>query len=294
MTTPLAAKLDFVLKALSMSRGRLAAELGVDKSAAGRWVSGTATPSAHNMTQLTALVAQRVAGFTSLDWERDLEGLAEVIGVTPPAARATAAAHPLLAIPLLEEAQATARLRGKAYEGFYRSTRPYAQQPGSFIHDCAMIRFDENGALRLSMNAAGVRIEGQGLLLQNQLFIVAAEMTSGAFVFATMNGVSTVQAGVLDGLLLFCALDPGRTPTASAAIFERVGDLDGDRAADDARFEAYAAKLSGVATADSAPEAIRTHLVRDLGPQALAAGGDWLLQAPLVRSLSRGLTPRAR
>src|ERR1700748_3546532 len=122
MTTPLAAKLDFVLKALSMSRGRLAAELGVDKSAAGRWVSGAAAPSAHNLTQLTALVSQRAPGFTVLDWDRDLDGIAEVLGVSPPGAnRAGEAARPTISVPLLEEAQLTARLRGAAYQGYYRS-----------------------------------------------------------------------------------------------------------------------------------------------------------------------------
>ena len=71
-----APKLNFVLKALSMSRARLASELGVDKSAVGRWASGAATPSAHNLAQLTGLVSGKVKGFTSLDWDRDLASLA--------------------------------------------------------------------------------------------------------------------------------------------------------------------------------------------------------------------------
>jgi transcriptional regulator with XRE-family HTH domain len=293
MTTTLAVKLDFVLKALSMSRARLAAEMGVDKSAAGRWVSGTAAPSAHNLSQLTALVAQRAPGFTGLDWERDLDGLAEVLGVSPPGAPRKAEAElPTLSIPLLAESRVTAGRRGRAYEGFYRSTRPYAQRPGQFIHDYSMMRMEDDGAMSLAMDASGVRIEGQVLLLQNQLFIVAAEMTSGAFVFGTLNGVSTVQAGVLDGLILFCALDPGRTPTATAVIIERVEDLSGDPEADDARLDALG-QLSGVATEESAPAVVRAHLVRDLGPEQIPTGGDWLLQAPLVRSLSRGLTPKA-
>ena len=79
--TPFSKKLDLVLKALSMSRGRLAAELGVDKSLVGRWASGTVTPSAHNLENLTRLVAQRRAGFTMLDWDRSLDGLAQVFGV---------------------------------------------------------------------------------------------------------------------------------------------------------------------------------------------------------------------
>jgi transcriptional regulator with XRE-family HTH domain len=204
MTTTLAAKLDFVLKALSMSRGRLAAELGVDKSAAGRWVTGAALPSAHNMSQLTSLVAQRIPGFTSLDWERDVEGLAGVLGVSPRGkAPPTETAHPSLSIPLLAEAQAMARLRGQAYEGFYRSTRPFGQHPGVFLHDYTIIRFEPDGSLHMGMNALGVRVEGKVLLLHNQLFIVATEMTSAAFVFAIVNGVSSVQAGTLDGLIMY-------------------------------------------------------------------------------------------
>ena len=293
MISPLAEKLTFVVKALSMSRGRLAAELGVDKSAVGRWISGSAAPSAHNMSQLTGLVAARVPGFTSLDWERDLAGLAEAIGVAAPGQPrgGPAGSVTALAIPLLEESQVMLRLRGGAYEGFYRTTRPYAQQPGQFLHDYVMIRAEPGGGfLRLLMSANGVLVEGQVMLLQNQLFFAGAELTSGAFVFGIFNGVSTVQAGVIDGLILFCALDPGRTPTAAAMILDRLGDLSGDREADDARFAELGLRPP-LATEETAPAAIRQHLVRDLGPAQLAAGGDWLLRMPLVRSLSRGLPP---
>ena len=54
--TPFAAKLDLVLRALSLSRGRLAAALGVDKSLVGRWTSGAVTPSDHNLSRLTQFV----------------------------------------------------------------------------------------------------------------------------------------------------------------------------------------------------------------------------------------------
>jgi hypothetical protein len=293
MTSSLAAKLDFVLKALSMSRGRLAAELGVDKSAVGRWVSGTATPSAHNLSSLTALVSRRAPGFTGLDWERDLDGLAEAIGVAAPGRPRAAPGPPTLSIPLLEESLAGARLRGRAYEGFYRTTRPYAQQPGQFIHDCARVRMEPDGFPELIMNAGGVMVQGKVLPLQNQLFFVGAELVSAAFVFAIFNGVSTLQAGMIDGLILFCALDPGRTPTATPAVFERIGDLSGDRDADDAKFRELAKQVCGLASETSAPERMRRHLARDVGPAQLAQEGDWLLRLPLVRSWARGLTPLA-
>jgi hypothetical protein len=285
-SSPLAPKLDFVLKVLSMSRGRLASELGVDKSAVGRWVTGVTAPSAHNLDQLTALVGSRVEGFTSLDWEKDLDGLAEALGVGRREARAEAGDG--LPATLVEQSLLTTRLRGSAYEGLFRSTRPYAQHPGLFVHDAVMIRPGEGGHLQFEMIAAGVQVVGRVMLLQNQLFCIAGELTSGAFVFAILNGVSTVQAGVLDGLLLFCSLDPGRTPTATAAVYERVGDLTGRRAEDDARFAALGEEPA-VAPEGSVPRAIRDHLLREIGPGQVAAGGDLLLQAPLIRSLARGL-----
>jgi hypothetical protein len=287
-SSPLAPKLEFVLKALSMSRGRLAVQLGVDKSAVGRWVTGTTAPSNHNLAQLTALVCSRVEGFTSLDWDKDLDGLAEALGV----ARGPAKARTGDGLPpdLVEQSLLTARLRGRAYEGIFRSTRPYAQHPGLFVHDACMIRPGAEGHLEYQMSAAGVVVSGRVMLLQNQLFCFGGELTSGSFAFAILNGVSTVQAGALDGLLLYCALDPGRTPTATAAIYERVANLTGQRDEDDARFTAVGAGPS-VSTADAVPPAIRDHLVRNIGPDQLPAGGDWLLQAPLLRSLARGLGP---
>src|SRR5215218_7148123 len=89
------AKLDLALKALSMSRGRLAADLGVDKSLVGRWASGAVSPSEHSLSLLTQLIASKRPGFTMLDWDRELEALAGVFGVEVAAhAEAVAPAGP--------------------------------------------------------------------------------------------------------------------------------------------------------------------------------------------------------
>ena len=80
MSETFAKKLELVLKVLSMSRSRLAADLGVDKSVVGRWVSGAVQPSAHNLSLLSALIAERIPGFTALDWDRSLEAFAELLG----------------------------------------------------------------------------------------------------------------------------------------------------------------------------------------------------------------------
>lgn len=285
---PFSAKLGFVLKALSMSRGRLAVDLGVDKSVVGRWLRDEVTPSANSLAHLTAKVAQRVERFTALDWDRDLDGLAHVLGVEP---RDTATYTVRLGEgphgQLLEQIAANTRLRGHAYEGFYRSTRPFAGYPGRFIHDHMMIRADDAGFLRFDLRCNAVRVEGWVLPQQNQLFVVGSESATGSMAFGIFNGVSATRADVVDGLLLGCALDANRTPTAHAMVFERIGELTGDADADEHRL-AVLGEAEALAPEGSVPEALAAHLTRDIGPAQLALGGDWLLHLPLERSLSRG------
>lgn len=294
MQSGIAAKFDFVLKAMSMSRTQLARELGVDRSAVGRWLAGAVEPTAQNLSAFTRLVARQVEGFTILDWERDLAGLAAVLRVEERKEPTPALVSPLnvgagLPLPLLEECALTAQIRGRAYEGFYRSTRPYGQAPGVFVHDLVMLRMEPNGLLSLTMSSSGVEVRGWALTLQNQLFCMAAEMTSGAYVFAIVNGVSTLKAGLLDGLILSCALDIGRTPMASRAVFERIADLTGEAQLDTRRFQELSLG-DGPAPEGSVPEALQRHLVADVGPSHVAEGGDWLLRLPLWQSMSRGLS----
>ncbi|WP_293903746.1 hypothetical protein [Phenylobacterium sp.] len=290
MSEPFSAKLALTLKALSLSRGRLAADLEVDKSVVGRWVTGAAAPSGHNLSRLTGLIAARIEGFTALDWDRGLADFAERLGADPGSVPGLSAAGVMvqgLPLPLLDQMRATTALRGPSYEGFFRSTRPYQQQPGRFLHDHGMLRLDAQGLLALRMGTGGQAVEGWMLPLQNQLFCVATDLTSGALIFGIFNGVPAAKAQVVDGLILGAALDPGRTPTASVMVFERIGELSGDVAADDARFAALAAS-NPVAPEGSVPEALAAHLVPETGPSQLALGGDWLLRMPLARSLARG------
>lgn len=285
-----AEKFTLALKVLNLSRGQLAAELSVDKSVVGRWATGAVTPSAHNLARLTALIAERVPGFTLLDWERGLPDIAGLLGADPTVVQG-GVALPGLPLPILDQAVATSALRGAAYEGFFRSTRPYVLSPGRFLHDYGMIRLDPNGLLQLRMGTGGTFCEGWLLPLHNQLICVAADITSGAMVFGIFNGVAAPKAQVLDGLSLGSALDPGRTPVAFVMMFERIEDLSGDRDTDDARFLEIAARDPLAPEGSISPE-LAAHLLRDIGPAHLALGGDLLLMMPLARSLSRGVAYR--
>jgi hypothetical protein len=280
MPETFSAKFALVLKALSLSRGRLAADLEVDKSVVGRWATGAVKPSDHNLSRLTGLIAERLPGFTALDWDRGGADFAALLGAAPgPVAG--------LPLPLLDQIRNTTALRAAAYEGFFRSTRPYVLQPDRFVHDHGMIRLDDQGLLALRIGTAGTIVEGWILPLGNQLFCISAHVDLGSFLFGIFNGVAAPRAQVLDGLVLAPALDPGRTPTAHAMVFERVGDLSGDVEADDAEFARLAAK-DPLAPEGSIPDGLCAHLVRDIGPSALALGGDMLLRMPLSRSIARG------
>ena len=288
MASDLSAKLNLALKALSLSRGRLAAELAVDKSIVGRWARGAVTPSAENMARLTALVARAVPGFTTLDWERDLAGVAAALGVEPPSFERSArrTGSPFHDDLLAEAVELTAR-RGTAFEGLFRSTRPFAGQAGRFLHDHMMVRRGEDGLLRFDLRCDRVRVTGWVLPQQHLLYIIGAEDASGSPAFGIFNGATSARADVVDGLLLSCALEATRTPTACAVVFERVGVLGDDPADDDARLDELS-RASPLAPPGSVSERMAAHLVREIGPSQLASGGDWLLRMPLVRSVSRG------
>lgn len=278
------ARLSLTLKALSLSRGRLAAELAVDKSVISRWLSGRQAPTGQNLANLTALVASRRPGFTLLDWEADLEILSARLGVER---AAWGPSGGWLPDAILQESKALTGLRGEAYEGVWRTTRLAIGLPGRFIHDHILIRRSENGFLTYRTIVEDMRFEGWTFLTQTQLFSVATDARTGIFLFSIFNAVLRHRAEVLDGLSLTIQRVGGGSPVAGAVLMERVGVLSGDAADDDAAFESLA-RADPLAPEGSVPAEVRDHLFRDVGPAALATGGMALLTMPFAQSWSRG------
>jgi hypothetical protein len=286
-------KLDLALKALSMSRGRLAADLGVDKSLVGRWASGAVTPSEHSLSLLTQLIASKRPGFTMLDWDRDIDALANVFGVELAANdHETAAKTPIssLALPFVEQARTTTARRGATYEGFWRSTRPSVIMPNRFFHDCGMFRREADGLLNCRMGGSGLFFEGYLLPAEGQLFAILYDSIGQTPIFLVINGTPLPKAEALDGLVMAASLDPARTPAAYPIIFERIGDLTGDRAADDAHCKELIA-ADHAAAEGSVPDRVHKHLLPDIGPAAAERGGDLILVAHITNTFARGLAP---
>jgi transcriptional regulator with XRE-family HTH domain len=288
-STPFSENLRLVLKLLSMSAAGLASELAVDKSVVSRWLNGSVQPSAHNLSRLSALVAGRVGGFRALDWERTPDSLAEIFGADP---RAISSLRPArqsngLQFAIWDQMVSTTALRGRAYEGFFRSTRPHPRDPDGYLHEWGMIRRDEIGLLRLRMGSAEATVAGWLIPLQDLVYIVAAAVNTGAMMFGIFNGAGASRVDVFDGLILLAANDKGRSPLATAMLCERVGELSGDADADDRRFDELSSQ-NPIAPAGSVPDAVQAHLVRDFGPAQRGNGGDWLLTLSLLRSMARG------
>jgi hypothetical protein len=138
------------------------------------------------------------------------------------------------------------------------------------------------------MGGAGMKFEGIILPGDSNLFAVFYNSVSAAPYFLIAKGVQLPKAEVLEGLLLLSALDPSHTPAAVPIVLERIGDLSGDRAADDAECEALINRAPIVPSSDIAPE-IHARLVRDVGPRAAANGGERFLMAA-IGALTRGST----
>lgn len=279
------AKLDLAMKALSIGRGRLAAELRVDKSVVGRWISGVNAPTGDNLARLSAAIATRRAGFTALDWESDLADFGRAFGVGEGATGADA--KDWLPARVLEEAMLTTRVRGDAYEGFWRSTRPSNDMPGRFIHDRIFVRKGGHGLLTFKFSVADMRFEGVGFPIQTQLFGLCADPHTGIFLFVILNGVIRDRADVLDGLSLTLHRSGGGAPVAAGLLLERTGLLSGDARADDERHDEMS-KGHPLAPEGSVPENLAQRLNRDVAPQALIAAGQYMLTMPFATSLSRG------
>jgi hypothetical protein len=231
-----AQRFRLALHALRLSRAAAAAQLQVDKSLVGRWALGTVLPGDHNFMRITSLIAEKVSGFTALDWQRDLPAFAGLLGLEPDSA-VNAVSPPLdraiLPLKCLALARDEGQRRGHVYEGFWRTTRPSMLMRDKVFHDYGVIRMTGSGLLEVTMGGAGLGFEGWAFPLEGNLFAVLDQAEGFTPMFLIFRGVPMPKATVLEGIALMAALDSGRTPAAFPLVLERIGDLSGDPAADE-------------------------------------------------------------
>ena len=275
-------QLQLVLKILVISRTGLAAALDVDKSLVGRWASGAVKPSNNNLAKLTRFVAERVPGFTALDWEKDMPAFAARLGVD---AEKEDAGENWFPPEFVAESKRRLGQRGALYRGLWRSTRPSHDLPGRFIHDITMIWSDDEGRFHFSIGTEGVRYHGWSIMLGNQVFGMAFDVEGLTAMFSLFQGVAHQKPYILDGINLATLRDAGGSPTASRCILERVADLTGDRAEDEAHFERLIAELNPLAEEGSIDPQVADALTRDVTGEA-----EGILRVLYSQTLSRGAT----
>ena len=288
-------KLDLVLKTLSVSRGRLAAQLGVDKSLVSRWASGVNTPAAHNLSALTALIAERREGFTLLDWDRDLAELADRMGAPAPNLRQGSPDKVAELVPWLEVSRRQSRLEvsrdGMAYPGLYVGFRQAFRNSGEIIGDLIIIwRRDENLLVRMYDPAFSHR--GEALILRHQLFVVCEdEVRRDGLMTYVLNGVSGQKAVRLDGLVLSVHGDRYRTPGASPIVLQRLSDLsDPETPPAEEELAAVLNRLRALfeigALAEVAGQVILDAINPKVGAPLAGGGIDHLMRIPVERSIA--------
>jgi transcriptional regulator with XRE-family HTH domain len=290
MSDGFAQRFNLILKALSMTRGRLASEMGVDKSLVGRWASGSVQPAAYNLERLTRFLAEKRPGFTLLDWERSLPEFAALLGVAVTTdARDVSTLR--LSGELVDIVRSAVDSQLTAYEGFWRTTHASVFQPGCFCRQHGIIRVEDDGVLRFELGADGIRYGGSMFPVEGQVFAIASDSVRHVPSFLILNVVPMPKIVMLDGLLI-AASSSLRIPSAYSIIFERVGDLSGDRAADDAHVTGLMERPEFVEDGE-VTEVVRQHLLRDFRPRAASEGGEMMLSAPLTPRLAQIISTMA-
>jgi transcriptional regulator with XRE-family HTH domain len=279
-------RLELALKALNISRGRLAAEARVDKSLVSRWLRGLSEPRGHNLEAVTAVIRETVPGFNQLSWTLPIDAFAQLVGGDAAAddGRADAAAA-LPGLPVTEADRQAVRLRAGAYEGFWRATHPSLTQPGEFRHQYARIRRGPGGLLHLRVVHGLLGWSGPLMAVNDQLYGLTRDEVDATFACFMFQGVVQPRAATLDGLVLVPSKSAARDLSACPYFMERIGDLAGDPRADDARLDDL---RNAPLIAETLPPDLERHLARPAD-----AGGVLRLSLAISRSIGLNMDPNA-
>ena len=292
-----AAKLALVRQQLDWSRAKLAQQVGIDKSLAGRWTKGASRPTANSLARLTSAVAQAIPGLKSDEWHLSIEQFALRVGADPAtAARAAAKGHDarmtiggLKFPPLAEWGQPYLGL----WAGFYQS-----------VANKGMLRLF---ALRVFISDLGLRCEategnfkGEGPVIATRAHLQCLFDLGPSYDrlgHCMFHGVHALRAAVIDGLVCIIAGDSGGTPTAAPIVVYRVDEDPLDETA--AHMDALGAAINqihGRADAEAARSGDKTAIMRELAPPevfravtpVVGHGPDHVLRVPATRSLAAG------
>lgn len=283
-------RLTRVLAVLNLSRGRLAAIVGVDKSVAGRWTRGLMRPSEHNLSLITAVVARERPGFDMTAWDAPADVFEAQLAPRVPAA----AEAEWLPVSAAHSAREVLR-DGDAYPGLYVQLRRRFNAPGDLFAEIVAL-WREGDTIRFCHGGAYWLHRGRGFILQHQLYLVGEDVAMGeGLLIEVLNSVSGGPALATDGVLTSVQGDRLRAPASSPVLLLRLADLADPYAAPDAMrladLQARAAEIveRGEVAALAGPEIV-AHVTARVGSERADGETDHLLRMPATR----GFTGTAR
>ena len=289
-----AAKLGLVIKRLDWGRAKLAQQVGIDKSLAGRWLNGESRPTAHSLVRLTAAVGQVITGLTSADWQLPLDRFALRIGAEPVAPSAPNDSEPRLTIAGLRYPPIAAW--GEPYLGLWAGFYQSLANKG-LVRLCVLHLFINELGLRCRAMEGGFEGEGPVIATRSHLQCLC-EMGPlydrlGYFMF---NGVHTPKAALIDGLVCIIAGDSGGTPASAPIVLFRMDEGFPDITIDMPSLAAAIRQFNERVANEAAATGDRLAGFRDLAPAeilhavipTIGEGPDYVLRVPATRSLAVG------
>jgi len=259
--------LAWVMTRLNLSRVELAHRVGVDKSVVRRWVLGQTQPSDLNLSMLTSMAAERIAGFTRDCWH-------EAPGDLPSRLDAPVtnghALDPLEVVFPHFGAKAHGGLQSglDRYGGIWSMLCVVAAPDGGHAIFASGGMIAAKGGqlwLRSSDGSAGMRTgDGPIFISEDKVWMLLDEWSGRNDLCAILlNGSAAQQAVIMDGLYMVRSFMSG-TPVAGRIRFFRLADVPDDPDAADSLYRRVcdrSGELSRNNLASRLPEDVATLLL---------------------------------
>jgi len=223
-----APRLDLALRVLNISRVRLAASVGVDKSLVSRWVSGKTRPTSHNVTRISEALGAVREGFSAYWWDLPLAEFRQLLGISAPAVELAPEPSPAQngasrGLPDLPVAALETSRNGRAYFGLWQLWAVSPNCPGQISR--YWVEFRPHGAgMDFRMGGAGLEWRGLASLAPDVLWCGGFATDDETPLNLLCHAVRLPWAEAFEGLMLCVAKGVPRRIFAEPVILERIAD----------------------------------------------------------------------
>jgi transcriptional regulator with XRE-family HTH domain len=264
-----AAKLNLVCKRLNWSRAKLAQQAAIDKSLAGRWLSGASRPTANSLMRLTDAVARDLPDFIAASWDLAAAALAGRIGVADAGAASGTGTRPPAGTPLslralgrfAEDIDAVAPI----FCGFYRIW--FQSFADARVILCRRARIFRRGdEMRFENDGTTLDLGGPCFVANRRLYLIVETPTGDTVAMGVLGGPYTTRVRRLTGFVVADLRANAAGGIAMApGVAEFVKPITGDATADAATWEALGRERRDLASEREKRRAMPREIFKLLG-----------------------------